>query len=125
MRLPTGELPTMGGAKVRLRHASGVLSTLVTDLTSPIRLRRLRITGTEGAIVADYPISADDDFGQVWVSGERDREVMADAPLSTFLARAYEYLAGNGPAPACALDHHVAAIELIESAACRALREVG
>jgi predicted dehydrogenase len=125
MRLPDGELPTMGGARVRLRHAGGLLSTLVTDLTSPIRLRRLRITGTDGAIVADYPISAEDDHGQIWVSGERDREVVADAPLSTFIARAYAYLVGDGPVPVGGLDSHLAAIELVESAAARALQEVG
>lgn len=125
MLLPAGELHGMGGARVRMRHANGLLSTLVTDLTSPIRLRRLRIAGTDGAIVADYPISAEDDFGQVWVSGERDRQVVADAPLTAFLAGAYAYLTGDGPEPACGLDSHVAAIELIETAAGQALREVG
>ena len=125
MLLPEGALPGMGGARMRMRHASGLLSTLVTDLTSPIRLRRLRIIGTEGAIVADYPISAEDDYGQVWVSGERNRQVVADAPLTAFLARAYAHLTGDGPAPAGGLDSHVAAIELIETAAGNALREVG
>lgn len=120
MRLPDRLLPGMGGARVRLQHDHGFVSKLSTDLTSPMRQRRLTVTGTKGAIVADYPISGEDDFGQVWISGERDRHVLPDGPLSRFLERTYAHLAGTGPAPECGLDSHIAVIELIERALARA-----
>ena len=116
MRLPDRSLPGMGGARVRLQHGGGFVSKLSTDLTSPMRQRRLTVTGTAGAIVADYPISGEDDFGQVWISGERDRHVLPDGPLSRFLEQAYAYLAGTGPAPNAGMDSHIAAIELLEQA---------
>jgi predicted dehydrogenase len=120
MRLPDRSLPGMGGARVRLQHGGGFVSKLSTDLTAPMSQRRLTVTGTTGAIVADYPISGEDDFGQVWVSGDRERQVLVDGPLSRFLRQAYAHFAGEGPAPDCGLDSHIAAIELLERAALQA-----
>ena len=122
MRLPDRLLPGMGGARVRLQHGGGFVSKLSTDLTAPVRQRRLTVSGTRGAIVADYPISGEDDYGQVWVSGDRDRHLLVDGPLSRFLEQTYAYLAGGGPAPNSGMASHIAAMELLERAVAQAGR---
>lgn len=108
--LPRG----LGGAEMVLRHAGGVTSTLRSDLTAPVRTRRLRVTGTLGAIVADYALGSDDDHGQVRVDGEA-REVLPDAPLTRFIDQAYEHAAGRGPAPGPVAEH-VTVIRLLDRA---------
>ncbi|MFD0412830.1 Gfo/Idh/MocA family protein [Streptomyces sp. NPDC127108] len=105
----------VGGAEMVLRHTNGVTSTLHSDLTSPIRIRRLRLTGTTGEIVADYSVSADDDFGQVRVIGD-DREVLPDAPLTRFIELAYAHAAGQAPPPPAPLASHVSVISLLTQA---------
>jgi predicted dehydrogenase len=122
MELPDGGLlPAMGGACLRLLHTSGMTSTLVTDLTAPVRMRRLQVTGTTAEVVADYPVSTDDDFGQVEVLGEPRRSVVADAPLTRLLHDAYGYFAGRCDAPRGDLALHLEAAELLETAAGLAL----
>lgn len=106
----------LGGAVLVLRHVSGVRSTLVSDLTSPVKIRRLRLTGTRGEIQADYPISSEEDFGQVRVI-DHEREVLQDAPLTRFLEGAYAYAAGDGPPPPGPLTDHVSVIALMDRAA--------
>jgi predicted dehydrogenase len=110
-------LPSMGGATVRIAHPGGVTSTLVTDLTSPVRVRRLTVVGRRGRLVADYPVGREDDFGQIRVTGTPGRQVVADAPLTRFIATAYEYLTGvSGPAPRGDLALHVRCTEVLEQA---------
>jgi predicted dehydrogenase len=91
-------LAAMGGALLRLAHAGGVTTTLVSDLTSPIRTRRLRVTGTTGELIADYPVSRHDHHGQVRLPDGR-RLILPDAPLTEFLAEAYHFLRGDAPLP--------------------------
>lgn len=107
-------LPSMGGAAVEMLHESGVKSTLITDLTAPLRLRRLRAVGSLGEIVADYPVSQDDDFGQVRVSGSTQRVVIPDAPLSRFVEEAYQHFSEQTPPPRGGLDLHLQSAELLE-----------
>lgn len=116
MQLPDRSITSMGGAVVRLLHETGVASTLVTDLTAPTRLRRLHLVGTRGEIVADYPVSGDDDFGQVRVSGRARRKVVQDAPLSRFVEQAYGYFSGAGAPPRGDVAMHLKCIALLESA---------
>ncbi|GGM80537.1 hypothetical protein GCM10012275_58970 [Longimycelium tulufanense] len=117
MPLPTKTLAAMGGVRLVLRHRSGATSTLVSDLTSSIRIRRLRITGTSGELRADFPISSEDDFGQLRVTGEPGRRVVQDAPLTRFLELVYAHLDGTlERPPPCGLDIHLRAVELVEAA---------
>ncbi|WP_306317841.1 MULTISPECIES: Gfo/Idh/MocA family oxidoreductase [unclassified Streptomyces] len=118
--LPTGRLPWLGGAEVRLRHHSGVMTTLLTDLASPVRRRRLHVHGTEGTLVADYPVSGDDDFGQIRIAGRPVRKVVADAPLTRFIEQAYAHFRGEGPAPRGDLEAHLESMELLDAARTRA-----
>jgi len=117
MTLPERSVPAMGGAVIKMRHESGVTSTLVTDLTAPVRLRRLRLTGSHGEIVADYPLSCDDHHGQLRVSGRTRRTIVADEPLTNFLQSAYAYLSGAATVPPRGeLALHVRSAELLELA---------
>ncbi|WP_432134820.1 MULTISPECIES: Gfo/Idh/MocA family oxidoreductase [unclassified Streptomyces] len=123
--LPSGSLPRLGGAEVRLRHDSGALTTLYTDLSSPVRRRRLHIQGTEGTLVADYPVSGDDDFGQVRIAGRPVHQVVQDAPLTRFVAQAYAHFRGEGPAPHCGLAQHLESMELLDTARSAAFPDAG
>jgi predicted dehydrogenase len=117
MPAPQAAVASMGGVLLRLQHAGGVISTLLSDLSSPTRRRHLRVTGTGGEIFADYPISAEDPFGQLRVSGQFCRNVISDAPLSQFIWAAYRYFTGMGPKPPAGLALHSACVDLIETAA--------
>ncbi|MFD9906468.1 Gfo/Idh/MocA family protein [Streptomyces sp. NPDC059063] len=120
MPRPTGDpLPGMGGGRLTLRHASGATSTLVSDLTSPVRVRTLTLTGTIGRIVAHYPVSDADDVGQLHLPRRAGRVLVHDAPLTQFLAAAYRWFADEGPPPPGSLDDHLQTVELLASAARR------
>ncbi|WP_104818937.1 hypothetical protein [Kitasatospora sp. MMS16-BH015] len=116
MPLPDRSVPAMGGAVLRLEHGNGVVSTLLSDLTSPTRRRHLRVTGTRGEILADFPVSTDDPYGQLRVAGRPGRAVIEDSPLTSFLAAAYAHLLDGGPLPAADLRLHHRTIELLEQA---------
>ncbi len=116
MPMPDGtELPGAGGVDVTLRQPNRVTTRLMSDLTCPVRLRRLRVTGTRGTLVAHYPISSDDHTGQVILPG-RDRELVRDLPITQFLDAAYAYFADEGPPPPGDLALHVRVAELVEEA---------
>ncbi|MFD7626609.1 hypothetical protein ACFV7Q_11350 [Streptomyces sp. NPDC059851] len=122
LRTEAGSVPALGGAELRLRHRSGVVSTLASDLTSPVRVRRLRLRGTDGEIVAHYPISGDDPFGQVQVTGEPGRILLPDAPLTTFVEDCYRFFAGTGGRPAGSDPQlHLRVTELLAAASAAAV----
>ena len=116
MPLPDGtELAGAGGVDVTLRQPNRVTTRLMSDLTCPVRLRRLRVTGTRGTLVAHYPISSDDHTGQVILPGE-ERELIRDLPLTQFLDQAYAFFAGDDEPPPGDLALHVRVAELVEQA---------
>lgn len=121
MPLPDRSVPAMGGALLRLEHVGGMVSTLLSDLTSPSRRRHLRLTGTRGEILADFPVSTDDAFGQIRIAGRPGRAVIEDAPLTAFIESAYAHLTGEGPLPPADLLLHHRTIELLEEAQARAV----
>lgn len=122
MELTDRSLLWMGGAVVRLEHPGGVVSTLVTDLTSPVRRRRLRLTGTRGEVTADYPIGSEDAYGQIRVTGSSGAAVWPDEPLTQFVAAAYDHFAGRGQRPPGSdLGAHARSIDVLERA--RAMTE--
>jgi predicted dehydrogenase len=116
MPLPDRSVPGMGGAVLRLEHVGGIVSTLLSDLTSPTRRRHLRVTGTRGEVQADFPVSRDDAFGQIRISGRQGRVVIEDAPLTQFIGAAYTYLTEGGSPPPAGLTMHHHTIDLLEQA---------
>lgn len=114
------ELTNAGGAMVRLVHRGGAVSALVSDLTSPVRIRRLYIEGESNAVTAHFPISSDDHVGHVLVAGDPAPLRMRDAPLTQFLAEAYRYFDGRRPDPPTGVELHLEAMEVLETAAAMA-----
>ncbi|WP_030775512.1 Gfo/Idh/MocA family protein [Streptomyces sp. NRRL S-920] len=119
--LPDVLVPALGGARVDLVHGgpedAEVTSTLVSDLTSPVRMRRLRLTGTEGEIVAHYPTGGDDPYGQLQIVGEESRRIIPDAPLTRLIEDAYRFHLGEGPRPPGTDPAlHLAAMDLLDAA---------
>lgn len=120
MRLGGVELPHAGGAMVRLVHRGGTVSTLISDLTSPVRIRRLHVEGAHGTAIGHYPIGLDDHVGQVLVTGDPAPVRMPDAPLTAFLAEAYAYFAGRRDTPPASVELHLAAMDVLDAAAAMA-----
>ncbi|WP_436491868.1 Gfo/Idh/MocA family oxidoreductase [Actinokineospora sp. HUAS TT18] len=89
--------PNMGGATLRLRHDSGIVTEIRTDLTSPIRERRVTVDLDGGTLVGHFAVSDADDHAQLRVNtqGQQLRSVFRDDSLGAFLAHAYRHFAGE------------------------------
>lgn len=120
--------PGLGAARMRLAHRGGVTSTLASDLTSPVRERRITLRFDHGTAVGHYAAGADDEYAQLRVvhhdGGPPGRRAVADVfpddSLTRFMLRAYAAFAAGGP-PDPALHHHVRVVELIGDAKALAL----
>ncbi|MBM7809248.1 Gfo/Idh/MocA family protein [Saccharothrix algeriensis] len=91
-------VPRMGGARIGLRHNSGVRAEISSDLMSPVRERRVTITFDHGSAVGHYAVSADDDHSQLTVTrnGRREHHVLRDDSLTEWVVRAYQQFRGTG-----------------------------
>lgn len=107
----------MGGARLRLRHASGATSRLSSDLSSGVRARTLRVEGQGVDVTVEYPTTA-----EVWTSRIHDRRAdavrqVSDRPLNRFLVDAYRHLTGATTAgPLCPIELHLHALEVLWAA---------
>ena len=87
--------PRMGAGAMTLRHDSGVLSELRSDLTAPVRERSITLEFEHGRVTGHYPLSDDDDHAQLIVDGA-EPEVFPDDALTAFMLRAYrDFAAGR------------------------------
>jgi predicted dehydrogenase len=107
-------VPGLGGAWLTLRHDTGVGTRIRSDLTSPVRRRRVVLRLERASVTAHFPVSEEDDHAQLSAGGEH--EVFADDALAAFLADAYDYFAGTTPSPPGGFDLHVAAAQLLDRA---------
>ncbi|WP_041836866.1 Gfo/Idh/MocA family oxidoreductase [Actinosynnema mirum] len=91
-------VPRMGGARLGLRHNSGVRAEISSDLTSPVRERRVTVEFERGRAVGHYAVSGDDDHSQLTVTGHGRREhtVLRDDSLTEWVLRAYRLFRGTG-----------------------------
>jgi predicted dehydrogenase len=111
----------MGSANMTMRHKCSAVRTVIeSDLTSPVRQRRVILQLTGGRIIADYPIGQDDDYGQLRVThadgpdGTAARELLRDDALGTFLSRAYRrYATSSTGGPDLDLDEQVRGCRLL------------
>ncbi|SFS73086.1 Gfo/Idh/MocA family oxidoreductase [Saccharopolyspora flava] len=87
MRVADTVLPRLGSARLVLDHAGGVRSEIRSDLTAPIRRRRISLELDSGTVVGHYPIGADDDHAQLEINGRR--VVFRDDALTRWMVRAY------------------------------------
>lgn len=99
-------LPRLGGARLTLQHDCGVRTEIISDLTSPVRQRRVVLQFDSGLAIGHYPGSQDDDHAQLSIVAHSaspglpyddpeasvvapSRSVFSDDALATFLVRAY------------------------------------
>lgn len=120
-------LPRLGRARMRLEHYSGVRTEIDSDLTSPVRERRITLQFERGTLTGHYPCSEADHTAQLRVSvpgGEETRSVFADDALPAFLRSAYRRFA-HAHCSAGALPVQVDAVRLLNEAKelCAARRE--
>ncbi len=97
-------LPRLGGATLRLAHHGGVRGVIRSDLTSPVRERRITLRFDQGTAIGHYPAEASDHYAQLRLL-VRDvppepRAVFRDDALTEFVLRAYADFASGGPGAA-------------------------
>jgi LDH2 family malate/lactate/ureidoglycolate dehydrogenase/predicted dehydrogenase len=93
-------VPHMGTAHMFLRHENGVQTEIFSDLTAPIRERRIQLQFDKGTVTGHYPVSADDGYAQLEITPTGQpmaRTVMHDDPLGRFLLDTYRGFASNDP----------------------------
>ena len=81
----------MGGANIRLRHNSGVHTEISSDLTCPVRERRITVDFAHGRAVGHFAVSDDDDHSQLTLraNGRREHHVLRDDSLTGWMIQAY------------------------------------
>ncbi|MEU0247424.1 Gfo/Idh/MocA family oxidoreductase [Streptomyces sp. NPDC006235] len=121
------ELPALGGARLVLKHRSGVVSELLSDFTVSQRYRSLTALAARGWGRAGYPLSAAHPRGTFESSRRPAAVSLPDRPLTRFLADAYSFLTGRSDQrpPGTCVDLHIHATALLESAARMAGVEAG
>ncbi|WP_042421564.1 Gfo/Idh/MocA family oxidoreductase [Streptacidiphilus anmyonensis] len=112
--------PRLGGATVDLVHHGGVRTAVRSDLTSPVRERRITLRFDGGTAVGHYAADASDHHAQLrLIVGDaapmEPRTVLRDDALTEFFLRAYEDFAADGPCPS-ALARQARVVELIGEA---------
>ncbi|MFC8827812.1 Gfo/Idh/MocA family oxidoreductase [Streptomyces sp. NPDC057137] len=109
MRIGDTVIPRMGGARLTLQHHNGVTTEIASDLTSPIRERRIGLRFDTGHVVGHYPISDVDHHATLTVhdgtgtgtgtgtgGGTASPRILFDDALTSYIDGAYrDYEAGT------------------------------
>ncbi|MFY7065792.1 Gfo/Idh/MocA family oxidoreductase [Nocardiopsis changdeensis] len=111
-------LPGLGAARMDLVHHTGVLTRIESDLTSPLRERRIVLEFDEAVLTGHYPCSDADHTAQLTVAAHGrgpTRSVFTDDALTAFWHRCYARFAQ--PARDLGdLPVHVEAVRLLAEA---------
>ncbi|MFF2652063.1 Gfo/Idh/MocA family protein [Streptomyces sp. NPDC058045] len=101
MRVGDRVVPRMGTASLTLRHQGGMTSEFHSDLTSPIRERRIGLRFDAGEAVGHYPISEVDHHASLTL--RRSEEAAPAAPrllfddaLTRYVEQVYRDFAADG-----------------------------
>lgn len=94
MRIGDTVIPKMGSARLTLQHHNGVTTEIASDLTSPIRERRIGLRFDTGHVVGHYPISDVDHHASLTVhdgagGGTATPRILFDDALTTYIDHAY------------------------------------
>lgn len=128
MQVGDVRVPRMGTARLVVRHGGGERTEIYSDLTSPVRERRVTFELTGGRIIGHYPGSQDDDHAhlRVVVDREETRTIFKDDSLTTFLRRVYrQYVEGTDGTPEFGLNMRVATLLSEAKAYCLARETPG
>lgn len=93
-------ISSLGTATLTMRHTTDALTTIYSDLGSPLRKRSVDVRLERGDITGHYPVSEGDSHAQLSVYDDRGREVhrevLLDDSFLTFMTRAYrQFLTGE------------------------------
>ena len=88
MAVGDAHLSGMGAAALVLHHRGGATTEIRSDLTAPVRQRRVVLEFTEGRATGHYPVSEEDDHAQL-STGDGRAEVFRDDALTAFVLRTY------------------------------------
>lgn len=118
MSVDGSRLPGLGAASLDLVHHTGVLTRIESDLTAPVRERRIVLEFDSAVLTGHYPCSDADHTAQLSVAAhgcEPTRSVFTDDALTAFLRRSYARYArpfrGLGDLPV-----HVETVRLLAEA---------
>lgn len=110
--------PRLGRARLRLTPYSGVHTRIESDLTAPVRERRITLHFDQATVVGHYPCSDADDTARLRITTRdrrRTRSVFSDDALFTFIHDAYGRYARREAADDL-LAVHVATVRLLAEA---------
>lgn len=111
-------MPRLGRARLWLDHYSGVRTEIDSDLTSPVRERRITLEFEKATLIGHYPCSEADHTSQlraVAPGGKGTRTAFTDDALPAFLRSAYDRYAQSSPPPG-ALSVQVDTVRLLTEA---------
>lgn len=111
-------MPRLGRARLRLDHHSGVRTEIDSDLTSPVRERRITLEFEGATLIGHYPCSEADHTAQLrtmTADGDATWSTFSDDALPAFLRGAYRRYAGSASAPGT-LPVQVDAVRLLTEA---------
>lgn len=110
-------LPRMGGARLALRHHGGVHTAIVSDLTAPVRERRITLEFERGSAIGHFPLSEHDHHAQLRVHGADDQwSVFPDNALTEFVLRTYRRFRDLDSQPDDVFGLHCGVIRLLSAA---------
>ncbi len=112
-------LPRLGRARLRLDHHGGVRTEIDSDLTSPVRERRVTLEFDRAVLVGHYPCSEADHTSQLRISGPGrapSRAVIVDDALPAFLRNVYDRYARPAPEPHRTLPVQIDVVRLLSEA---------
>lgn len=92
MVLGRTRIPGLGGARLTLAHHTGVLTRIESDLTAPLRERRIVLEFDEAVLTGHYPCSEADHTAQLMVAvpgREPTRSIFVDDALTALLHSCY------------------------------------
>lgn len=95
-------IPRLGRARLRLEHFTGARTELDSDLTSPVRERRITLEFDRAVLVGHYPCSDADHTAQLRViraDGDATRSVFTDDAFTAFLRGVYARYAARYAEP--------------------------
>ncbi|MFC3453805.1 Gfo/Idh/MocA family protein [Amycolatopsis speibonae] len=88
----------MGGATIGLRHNTGIHTEIRSDLTSPVRERRVTVEFEKGSAVGHFAVSGDDHHSQLTLrsDGPSDHVVLRDDAMTEWMYQAYQKFQAGG-----------------------------
>lgn len=120
MHIGTTVVPFMGTARMTLRHSTGLISYLLSDLTARTRKRSVTLSFENHLVEGSFPASRRTSSSELTVYDRSQRVLefgmLEDDPLTEFFQECYRYYAGSGDRPASDLAFNMRVVSSIGEA---------